>query len=176
MKTKTNSNDHKATDSNKGQFDNIDHRCLIEGQSNFKCDHWGCKVTAKSPQYYPGWRVFFADRNVERFHVRNSSITAKAIKSLPQEVCVNIPSDILKTKGYLTSMKTGSDEPNLNTGFVVETSGYWPERSIFNFDEVKFIHIEYNRVSSIMSRAHNTVKDVKEVAIYVGQKGVYNEK
>lgn len=169
---KTQKNDNKGTDNNKEQFQNVNHRCLIEGQAHFKCDHWGCKVTAKSPQYYQGWAVFFANLGIDRFRFTKSTITAQVIQLLPDEIRVNVPSDILNRKGYLRGIKKGCDKPN-NSGFEVETRGYWPERSFFNFDEIKFIHVEYNQVNSILV-SNNTVKDVKEVAIYVGKKGGCN--
>jgi len=184
MKTNTNNNKVIA----------IDHTCLLEGKSNIKCNHWGCKVTAKTPQFYPGWNKFFADHGFDRFHVHYSIITAEEIKSLTDEVRANVPADILQTVGYLTGIKKGSDTANMNTGFTVEVRGNWPKRSVFSFDEVKFIHVEYQSLRSrsvseiksliaagnvdatnCLSVLNQPVMDVKEVAIYVGMKGDCDE-
>ncbi|GGG93510.1 hypothetical protein [Pedobacter zeae] len=169
------------------RFTGVDHHCLLPGASIIKCDHWGCKVTAKQPQYYPGWKKFFSDRGTTRFHIHRRDFSQLSADQLK-----NVPADINPDLAWLTPMPKGDgDKPNLNTGWIVEAEGYWPDRSIYNADEVDFIHVEYQTMRAkqndetkaiIATQDVNSlnyhemlteqVMDVKEVAIFVGKEVV----
>lgn len=169
------------------RFIGVVYKCLLPGRLEHKCDHWGCKVAAKQPQYYPGWKKFFSDRGTTRFHIHRRDLS-----NLTADQWKNVPADIDPHKAWLTPMPAGDgDEPNLNTGWLVEAEGYWPERAIYNTDEVAFIHVEYQTLRSkdngaikaiIATEGTNNmnyhemlnepVMDVKEVAIFVGKEAV----
>jgi len=168
------------------RFIGVDHKCLLPGKSNHRCDHWGCKITAKQPHYYPGWKKFFDDHGTNRFHIHKRDLS-----KFTKEQLANMPANVEQNKAWLTPIPKGDgDKPNLNTGWIVEAEGYRPERSIYNADEVAFIHVEYKTLRSksaieikniIATQDVNkdnfhrllnqSVMDVKEVAIYVGKKG-----
>ncbi|MFC4213494.1 hypothetical protein ACFOWA_20035 [Pedobacter lithocola] len=170
------------------RFIGVDHTCLLPGKSHIKCDHWGCKVTAKSPQYYPGWKKFFNDRGTERFHIHHRDLSGYTKKQL-----ASMPKEAKEEKAWLTPIPAGScNTPNLNTGWIVEAVGFWPDRSIYDANEVEFINVEYQTIRSkpeeeIRSLIANSevniknfhlllndvVMDTREVAIFVG-KGAKN--
>lgn len=169
------------------RFIGVDYHCLLPGKSHIECDHWGCKITAKQPQYYQGWKRFFDDRGTTRFHIHRRDLSKLTIEQLK-----HVPADVDPHKGWLTPMPKGDGNvPNLNTGWIVEAEGYWPERAIYNADEVAFIHVEYQTIRSLHDEAFKAViatqdvnrlnfhemltepvMDVKEVAIFVGKEVV----
>lgn len=176
-----------ANTSHDKRFANVNHTCLLPGRSNVKCDHWGCKVTAKSPQYYPGWKKFFNDRETERFYIHKSDLS-KFTKKKP----ASIPKEAKEKKAWLTPMPAGSgNKPNLNTGWIVEAVGYWPEREIYSANEVEFIHVEYQtirsksqndiqrilatkdvKIENYLTLLNDDVIDVREVVVFVGKEAV----
>ena len=182
MNTKTKNSVTETNHDNR--FENVDHKCLIHGRKKIKCEHLGCKVAAKYPHYYPGWKTFFKERGTTRFHLQRRDLSKYTGQQLK-----NIPDEAKKQISWITPMPAGDgNTPNLNTGWVIEAVGAWPDRSIFNFDEVKFINVEYQtlrgkndaEVKSIIAtqdvnklnfhlKLIESVTDVKEVAIYVGR-------
>ncbi|WP_231492191.1 hypothetical protein [Pedobacter sp. Leaf170] len=176
-----------AATTNDNRFEGVDHRCLLPGEENVKCDHWGCKVTAKLPHYYPGWKKFFEDRGTTRFHVHHRDLSRYTKKQL-----ASMPKEAKEPKAWLTPMPAGDgDQPNLNTGWIVEAAGLWPDRSIYNANEVEFIHVEYQTIRSkseadiqkvianglvgldnYSAKLNQVVTDVKEVVIYAGKEAV----
>lgn len=162
------------------RFKGIAYKCLLPGKSEHKCDHWSCKATGKFPQYMPTWSQFFKDRNVTHFHVRKTKVG-----NFSSEDIARMPEEIRYDRAWLTAMKPG-EVPivNLNTGFIVDAVGFWPDREVYDFNEVAFIHVEYPSINSVEQDAPmivsgedknktivysaNTKLDVKEVAIFVG--------